>query len=134
VVAHVWTQFPFAAVLLMVALVAIDPELYEAAKVDGASGWQRFLYVTFPQIRVMLAVLLIYATLIAFTSYDLTYAMTGGGPGTATTLLSFQIWKESFSMYDFGRGAAVAFLTVLISLGFIGLILKVLPADLFGED
>lgn len=133
VVAHVWTQFPFAAVLLMVALVAIDPVLYEAARVDGASGWQRFRHVTLPQIRAMLVVVLIYATLIAFTTYDLTYAMTGGGPGTATTLLSFQIWKESFSMYNFGNGAAVAFLTVLISLGFIGLILKVLPADLFGE-
>ncbi len=118
----------------MAALVAIDPELYEAAKVDGAGAWQRFRHVTFPQIRTMLAVLLIYSTLIAFTSYDLTYAMTGGGPGTATTLLSFQIWKESFSMYNFGNGAAVAFLTVLISLGFIFLILKALPADLFGED
>ena len=56
--------------------------------------------------------LLIYNALTAFTSYDLVYAMTGGGPGTATTLLSFQIWKESFSMYDFGAGSAVAFIVV----------------------
>ena len=60
----------------------------------------------------------------AFTSYDLVYAMTGGGPGTATTLLSFQIWKESFRMYNFGNGAAVAFITVLISLGFIFAIVR----------
>jgi ABC-type sugar transport system permease subunit len=134
VVAHVWTQFPFAAVLLMAALVAIDPELYEAARIDGAGGWQRFRHVTLPQIKAMLVVLLVYSTLVAFTSYDLTYAMTGGGPGTATTLLSFQIWKESFSMYNFGNGAAVAFITVLISLGFIFAILKALPSDLFGDD
>jgi ABC-type sugar transport system permease subunit len=134
VVAHVWTQFPFAAVLLMAALVAIEPEQYEAARIDGASGWQRFAYVTLPQIKAMLVVLLVYATLVAFTSYDLVYAMTGGGPGTATTLLSFQIWRESFSMYNFGTGAAVGFITVLISLGFILAIVKALPSDLFGED
>jgi ABC-type sugar transport system permease subunit len=134
VVAHVWTQFPFAAVLLMAALVAIEPEQYEAARIDGAGGWQRFAYVTLPQIKAMLVVLLVYSTLVAFTSYDLVYAMTGGGPGTATTLLSFQIWKESFSMYNFGTGAAVAFITVLISLGFILAIVKALPSDLFGED
>jgi ABC-type sugar transport system permease subunit len=133
VVAHVWTQFPFAAVLLMAALTAIDPQLYEAAKIDGAGRWQRFRFVTFPQIKAMVVVLLVYAALVAFTSYDLVYAMTGGGPGTATTLLSFQIWKESFSMYNFGNGAALAFITVLISLGFIFAIVRALPSDLFGD-
>jgi ABC-type sugar transport system permease subunit len=132
VVAHVWTQFPFAAVLLMAALTAIDPQLYEAAKLDGAGRWQRFRFITFPQIKAMVVVLLVYGALVAFTSYDLVYAMTGGGPGTATTLLSFQIWKESFSMYNFGSGAALAFITVLISLGFIFAIVKALPSDLFG--
>ena len=133
VVAHVWTQFPFAAVLLMAALTAIDPQLYEAAKIDGAGRWQRFRFVTFPQIKAMVVVLLVYAALVAFTSYDLVYAMTGGGPGTTTTLLSFQIWKESFSMYNFGNGAALAFITVLISLGFIFAIVRALPSDLFGD-
>jgi multiple sugar transport system permease protein len=133
IVAHVWTQFPFAAVLLMAALTAIDPQLYEAAKIDGAGRWQRFRFVTFPQIKAMVVVLLVYGALVAFTSYDLVYAMTAGGPGTATTLLSFQIWRESFSMYNFGNGAAIAFVTVLISLGFILAIVKALPSDLFGD-
>ncbi|HET6522140.1 MAG TPA: sugar ABC transporter permease, partial [Geminicoccaceae bacterium] len=130
----VWQQFPFAAVLLMAALVAIDPELYEQARIDGASRWQGFRHVTFPQIRAMLVVLLIYNSLLALTAYDIVYAMTGGGPGTATTLLSFHIWKESFSMLNFGNGAAVAFLMVLMSLGFIAVILRLLPSDLFGEE
>jgi multiple sugar transport system permease protein len=133
IVAHVWTQFPFAAVLLMAALTAIDPQLYEAARIDGAGRWQRFRFVTFPQIKAMVVVLLVYGALVAFTSYDLVYAMTGGGPGTATTLLSFQIWRESFSMYNFGNGAAIAFITVVISLGFILAIVKALPSDLFGD-
>ena len=75
--------------------------------------------------------LLVYNALTAFTSYDLVYAMTGGGPGTATTLLSFQIWKESFSMYDFGAGSAVAFIVVAISALLIVAITKALPSDLF---
>jgi len=59
--------------------------------------------------------------------------MTGGGPGTATTLLSFQIWRESFSMYDFGAGSAVAFIVVVISAAMIFVITWALPSDLF-ED
>ena len=81
----------------------------------------------------MIVVLLIYNALTAFTTYDLVYAMTGGGPGTATTLLSFQIWKESFSMYDFGAGSAVAFIVVAISAVMILAITRALPSDLFAE-
>ena len=130
VVAFVWTQFPFASVLLMAALTTVDPELYEAAHVDGAKAWHRFRHVTFPTIKPILAVLAIYQSLVALTSYDLVYALTAGGPGTATTLLSFQIWKESFSMMNFGTGAAVGFLLVLLSLLFMAAILKALPRAL----
>ncbi|HEX7003679.1 MAG TPA: sugar ABC transporter permease [Trueperaceae bacterium] len=133
-VAHIWAQFPFAAVLMLAALSSIDATLYSAAKVDGANTWERFRFVTLPQISTMIAVLLVYETLIAVTSYDVTYAMTGGGPGNATTLLSFQIWKQSFSMLNFGNGAALAFLTALLSLVFIGLILWAIPAELFRAD
>lgn len=135
-VAHVWTQFPFAAVLMLAALAAIDGNLYAAASIDGANAWQRFRYVTLPQISTMIAVLMIYETLIAVTSYDVTYAMTGGGPGSATTLLAFQIWKQSFSMLNFGNGAALAFLTALLSLLFILLILWAIPAQIMdgGDD
>jgi ABC-type sugar transport system permease subunit len=132
-VAHVWTQVPFSVVLVMVALSTINPEVVEAAFVDGATGWQRFRFVTFPQIKAIVVVLIVYNALTAFTTYDLVYAMTGGGPGTATTLLSFQIWKQSFSMYDFGAGAAVAFIVVAISAVLIVAITKALPSDLF-ED
>lgn len=133
IVAHVWTQIPFSIVLVMAALSTINPEVLEAAVVDGASSFQRFRLVVFPQIKAIIVVLVIYNALTAFTSYDLAYAMTGGGPGTATTLLSFQIWKESFSMYDFGAGAAVAFIVVLISVAMIVVINWALPSDLF-ED
>jgi ABC-type sugar transport system permease subunit len=133
VVAHVWTQIPFAIVLVMAALTVVNDEMLEAAEIDGANSLQRFAYVIFPNIKAMIVVLLVYNALTAFTSYDLVYAMTGGGPGTATTLLAFQIWRESFSMYDFGAGSAVAFIVVAVSALLIAAITKALPSDLFRE-
>jgi multiple sugar transport system permease protein len=133
-VAHVWSQIPFAIVLTMASLAAVNQETLEAARIDCRSSWKRFWYVIFPEIKAMVAVLLIYNSLVAFTSYDLVYAMTGGGPGTATTLLAFQIWRESFSMYDFGAGSAVAFIVVAISAVMIVLITRMMPSDLFGES
>jgi multiple sugar transport system permease protein len=134
-VAHIWTQIPFAVVLVMAALAAINSETLEAAAIDCRSPVKRFRHVIYPEIKSMLVVLLVYNALTAFTSYDLVYAMTGGGPGTATTLLSFQIWRESFSMYDFGAGSAVAFIVVAISAVLIIAITRALPSDLFaGEE
>jgi len=133
IVAHVWTQIPFTVVLMMAALSTLNPELTEAAKIDGANRWQQFRHVVFPHIKAIAVVLLIYNALTAFTSYDIVYAMTGGGPGTATTLLSFQIWKESFSMYDFGAGSAVAFIVVAISVLLIVAIVRAIPSDLFAD-
>lgn len=131
--AHVWTQIPFAVILLMAALSAINAETLEAAAIDCRNPAKRFRYIVFPEIKAMVVVLLVYNALTAFTSYDLVYAMTGGGPGTATTLLSFQIWRESFSMYDFGAGSAVAFIVVVISAVLIAAITKALPSDLFAS-
>jgi ABC-type sugar transport system permease subunit len=133
VVAFVWTQFPFAAILIMAALSAIDRTLYDAALVDGAGPWQRFRYITFPSIKPILVVLAVYQSLVALTSYDLAYALTAGGPGTATTLLSFEIWKESFSMMDFGTGSAVGFILVVLSLAFMIAIMKALPTAIIGQ-
>ncbi|WEX74714.1 sugar ABC transporter permease [Sinorhizobium numidicum] len=132
--AHVWTQIPFAVVLMMAALSTINSETLEAAAIDCRNPLKRFRYIIFPEIKAMIVVLLVYNALIAFTSYDLVYAMTGGGPGTATTLLSFQIWRESFSMYDFGAGSAVAFIVVVISAVLIVAITRALPSDLFASD
>lgn len=134
IVAHVWMQFPFAGILLMAALLAIDRQLYEAAEIDGASAFQRFRHVTLPHIKPMVVILCVYESLIGLTTYDLTYALTAGGPGTATTLISQHIWKESFQMLNFGNGAALAFIMMLLSLGFIFAILKAIPSDLFAKE
>jgi ABC-type sugar transport system permease subunit len=133
VVAHIWTQIPFTIILVMAALSTLGEEIIESAELDGATAVQRFIHITFPHIKAIIVVLLVYNALTAFTTYDVVYAMTGGGPGTATTLLSFHIWKESFSMYDFGAGSAVAFIVVAISALLILAITKSLPSDLFAD-
>ena len=134
VVSFTWSQLPLVAILLLAALQAIPDELYEAAAIDGASAFTRFLAVTLPGIRPMLVIVTLYEILMALNVFDITYAMTGGGPGTATSLLTYYIWAETFKMLNFGNGAALAVVIALIALAFILLILRALPKDaLLGE-
>jgi len=133
-VAHIWTQIPFASVLLMAALTTINKELYEAAEVDGAGPARRLFSITIPQIKAILLIAFIYELIIGLTSYDLIYAMTGGGPGGATTLLSYYIWAESFKMLHFGRGAALGVIVALITLGLILAILRAVPGEITVEE
>ncbi len=136
VMAQIWTQFPMATVLTLAAMQAIPDELYESAAIDGAGVWQRFTHITLPGIKVMLVVVTLYETLMALTTFDLTYALTGGGPGTSTILISYFIWAETFKMLSFGKGAALAVILALISLIIIFGILRLIPSDAFlgGEE
>jgi ABC-type sugar transport system permease subunit len=133
-VAHIWTQIPFASVLLMAALTTINKELYEAAEVDGAGPFRRLIHVTIPHVMSMMGVAFIYELIMGLTVYDVTYSMTGGGPGGATTLLSYFIWAESFSQLHFGRGAALGVITALITLALIMLIIRAIPGGLRVEE
>jgi len=133
---QIWTQFPFATVLILAAMQAIPEELYEAAAIDGAGLLQRFSYVTLPAIRAMLAIVVIFETLMGLTTFDLTYALTGGGPGTATVLISYFTWAESFKMLNFGNGSALAVILAMVSLIMILAILQFIPkgARIGGEE
>lgn len=133
--AQVWTQFPLAVVFLLAAMQAIPHELYEAAALDGAGGLRRFLAITLPFLRPMLVVVALFEVLVALTAFDLIFAMTGGGPGTATTVLSYFIWSETFRMLSFGGGAALAVIIALMSLAVIVGLLRLMPREaLLGEE
>jgi len=136
ITAQIWTQFPFATVLILAAMQAIPAELYEAASIDGAGILQRFFHVTLPGIRAMLAIVVIFEILMGLTTFDLTYALTGGGPGTATTVISYYTYAESFKMLNFGNGAALAIILALVSLLMILAILQFIPkgALIGGEE
>ena len=133
-VAHVWTQVPFASILLMAALTTINKEIYEAAEVDGAGPLRRLISITIPQIKGMLIIALIYECIMGLTSYDVVYSLTGGGPGGATTLLSYFIWAEAFKLLNFGRGAALGVIMAIITFALIMAILKAIPTDILVKE
>lgn len=134
ILAHTWTQFPLAAVLTLASMQAIPQELYESAAIDGAGTWQRFRHVTIPSIKGMVLVVALYQVLIGLTAFDLIYSMTGGGPGTSTTVIGYFIWSETFKMLSFGRGAALAVILAATALVIIFAMLRALPRDAFLEQ
>jgi multiple sugar transport system permease protein len=124
--ADVWNTLPLAVILLLAALQRIPTELYEAARMDGAGRLQTFWYVTFPWLAQVLLVVLILQTLAAIRAFDIIYVLTGGGPGTATTTLTWQTYLTTFDSLDFGRGNAYAYTVSLITLGFALVYFRVL--------
>jgi len=115
--ADVWNVLPLAVILLLAALQKIPAELYESARIDGAGPLQLFRYVTFPWIAQTLLVVLILQTLSAIRVFDVIYVLTAGGPGTATTTLTWKTYLTTFENLDFGLGNAYAWIVSLITFG-----------------
>ena len=108
VLADLWKTTPFVVLLLLAGLQTIDESLYEAARIDGATEWQQFRHVTLPMLRPALLVALIFRTLDAFRVFDLIYALTGGGPGTATEPVSLYAFEMLLQNLRFGYGSAIS--------------------------
>lgn len=115
-IAIIWKASSFMALMLLAGLQTIPRSLYEAAEVDGATGWQQFLEITLPMLRPAIFVALIFRTITAVQTFDIPYAMTGGGPGDSTETLAMYIQKTTLDFLDFGYGSALAALMFLISL------------------
>jgi multiple sugar transport system permease protein len=111
--AHVWNTMPLAGLVLLAAMQSVPAELHDAAKVDGATVLDRFRAVTLPWLVQPLMTVLILETLLAFRVFDLVYVLTSGGPGDATTVLSWLTYQTAFTYLDLGRGNAYAFLMAL---------------------
>lgn len=134
-VVFVWTQLPLVSLLLYAAMQTISPDLYDAAATDGATALGRFRHVTIPGILPMLVIVTAYEILVALAIFDLTYSLTGGGPGTSTTLLTYYIWSETFTGLNFGNGAALAIVIAASSMVVILVLIRALPKDaLLGEE
>lgn len=115
--ADVWNTVPLAIILLLAALQRIPPELYDAGRIDGADSFQLFRYVTFPWLAQPFLVVLILQTMSAIRAFDLIYVLTAGGPGTATTTLTWKTYLTTFESLDFGLGNAYAYMVSIITLG-----------------
>jgi multiple sugar transport system permease protein len=105
---NVWSGVPFFVILLLAGLKAIDKELYDAASVDGANAWRRFLHVTVPGLRYVIIVAVLLSTIFTFNGFTLTYILTGGGPGGATRLYAILAYEYAIQALRTSAGVAVA--------------------------
>jgi multiple sugar transport system permease protein len=113
-VADIWKTTPFVAIIVLAGLVMIPRDYYEAAEVDGATGWVAFWRITFPLLRPTLALAVLFRVLQAFGLFDLPFVLTSGGPGYSTQSLAILAYNAMFRDLDFGPGAAVATSTALL--------------------
>ena len=132
ILADVWKTTPFVALLLLAGLQNIDPALYEAARIDGASAWRQFRHVTLPLLKPAILVALIFRTLDAFRVFDLVYALTGGGPGTSTEPIALYTFNTLFQTLRFGYGSALSVIVFLVTFALALVYIRLLGAELTG--
>jgi multiple sugar transport system permease protein len=123
IIFEAWRYFPFAMLMILARLQAIDSTLYEAADVDGASIWQKFRFVTLPELRYVLGAIFLLRLMWTFNKFDDIFLLTGGGFGTK--VLPVLTYEFSFKLFDFGRGAATAMILLVILLIFMALYIGV---------
>ncbi len=121
IIANIWIGIPFNTILLATGLTTIPQELYEAAAIDGANGFNKFTKITMPLLRTTVESVLILGFIYTFKVYDLVYVMTGGGPVNSTHLLSTYSYKLSFDLFQYSKGSAVAnvLFWILLAVGII---------------
>lgn len=129
VIANVWRGTAFSMVVMYAARKTIDPELYEAAEVDGASPAQRLLHITLPQLRPAILVNMILITVLTMNTFDAIISLTGGGPGLATEVISLYTFNIVFRNYDLAGGSVMSVLMLAISLMLAAVYASLLPRE-----
>jgi multiple sugar transport system permease protein len=118
IVTQVWQWTPFMFLILLAAISAVNPDLYEASSLDGAGWWRQLRDITLPSIRHIIVVAILFRALDAFKIFDLIYMFTQGGPGTSTETASWYIYRLGFQFFRMGYASAISYL-VLIMLSII---------------
>lgn len=119
IVIHTWQWTPFAFMVLLASLASLPEDIYEAARLDRATAWQRFRRITLPLLRPAIVMVVIMRTMVALTAFAAIFTVTAGGPGTATEILNLYAYRKSFTELSIGYGSALAvallIVTILIS-------------------
>ena len=116
ILTDVWLSTPFVALIVLAGLQTIPEELYEAARVDGATGWSQFWAITLPLLKPVLLIAVLFRIMDAFKRFDTILIMTGGGPGTATETLNLHAYFHGFQYLNMGYAAAITMLMLTIVL------------------
>lgn len=131
IIFEAWRYFPFAMLMILARLQAIDKTMYEAAKVDGANTWQQFWNVTLPELRYVLGAIFLLRLMWTFNKFDDIFLLTGGGFGT--NVLPVLTYQFSFKQFNFGRGAATAMILLAILVTFmafyVGIVMRNIDED-----
>lgn len=107
----VWKTYPFFTIMLLAALQTIPRELYEASSIDGANGWRKFRWITWPSIRRYAIVALVFNAMYVFREFDFIFASTKGGPQGATDTIAIRIYNLAFEAFDMAAASALGVLT-----------------------
>jgi multiple sugar transport system permease protein len=116
IMASIWKNVGYYLIIYLAALQGIPQELYEAARIDGASSWKCFRRITLPLLTPATFFVTMMLTISSFKVFDLIYVMTGGGPGRATNVLVFSIYDSAFISFDFGYSSAIGLALFVIVL------------------
>jgi multiple sugar transport system permease protein len=125
--AYSWKLVPFVVIILYAGLRSIPAELYESAAIDGAGLVAQFRFVTLPLLAPAVAVAVLFCVVWSMRAFDIVYLLTKGGPGEATTVLSYFVFSKAFDFGDLGAAAAVACLLALLTFALTCLYIRVLP-------
>jgi len=121
ILVHAWKDAPFMAIIFLAGMQGIPEDFYDAAKVDGASAWQRFWMLTVPLIMPLTITMGLFRLVWSLGSFDLVYGLTFGGPGVATSVLALQVFREGILFFKFGFASAISVI-LLILVAIIGVI------------
>jgi multiple sugar transport system permease protein len=110
--ADAWMWSPFVMLLVLAGLVSVPKYLYEAAEIDRAGAWRRFSTITFPYIRSLLLLALLFRTIETFKIFDVPYVLTEGGPGTSTETVSVYLFRVAFNYFQTGRASALGYVVL----------------------
>jgi multiple sugar transport system permease protein len=114
ILVDIWHWTPFCFLLFLAGLESLPQDIYEATKIDGATIWQELVYVTLPMMLPTIVVTFAFRLILAFKVFDEVYLLTGGGPGTATEVLSFTLYQRFFREDKTGYGAAMSMSIILL--------------------
>jgi multiple sugar transport system permease protein len=129
ILTNIWHSYPLVMVFTLAALQTIPSDIIEAAKIDGASSWRRFWFITLPLIKSTLLVSLVLTTLHTFNTVTTVLIMTGGGPAGGTEVLALRVFKEGFQFYRMEVAATAAVVIFLLNIAFSLAFVRVLKSD-----
>jgi multiple sugar transport system permease protein len=132
IITDTWHAVPFVTLMFLAGLQSLPAEPNEAAKVDGASTWRRFIDITLPQLRPLIFLALIFRATDAIRMFDIIYVMTSGGPANATQTLNLYAYKVGFQFLDIGYGSALAVVLMLVCIGISFVLVKYSGLELTG--